>query len=502
MAGKEQYVFISYSSKDQQMADSVRMILLENGITCWMAPYDIPAGSKYAYVINDALENCTCLVLLLTNASQESQFVEREIERAITYRKPIIPMQLEDIQLNSGFKFYIGNSQIIAVPDIKPEASEFKKVIRGIQRYMSCDEHPSKEAHCYIAPKVDPIVQCDITIFSPVSVDVYLNDKTNMIMRLDRNRGFDYEHNTVPVPKSFNLIFVSKGFEKSIPFSVPCDNKIEYRLKPILTQAEIVASYDRRAALGQLEVEPTGYAFEQLSSIGLAEDIPKLRDIILALSNETSPDDTRTNYLIARCAIALGKLAIKYRDYEKARILIDVYDTYPAKESYGYMFEDVMKKLLRALRTVQTHQSSYCNGSNSEQELKWSFSEETGTLCLSGAGPMPDYYRPDPQTPWKKYKDKIKTVLIENGITEIGMHAFWKYPILQTIVLPASVTDIRPYAFEGCRMLVSVELVRTPYLIENYTEKENAPVDSIVFWKNALAGTRWAAHRKLYDTNL
>ena len=107
------YVFISYSSKNQQMADSVRLMLKENRIPCWMAPYDIPAGHRYAYVINEALENCSCLLLLLTNASQNSQFVEREVERAITYRKPILPMQLEDLELNSGFKFYIGNSQIV-----------------------------------------------------------------------------------------------------------------------------------------------------------------------------------------------------------------------------------------------------------------------------------------------------------------------------------------------------------------------------------------------------
>lgn len=139
MVGNEQYVFISYSSKDQQMADSVRLLFIEKGIPCWMAPYDIPAGSKYAYVINDALENCSCLVLLLTNASQESQFVEREIERAITYKKPIIPMQLEDIQLNSGFKFYIGNSQIIAVPNIKADAPEFNMVISGVRQFLGQD---------------------------------------------------------------------------------------------------------------------------------------------------------------------------------------------------------------------------------------------------------------------------------------------------------------------------------------------------------------------------
>ena len=135
-----QYAFISYSSKNQQVADSVRLLFQEEGIPCWMAPYDIPAGSKYAYVINDALENCGCLVLLLTNASQESQFVEREIERAITYRKPIVPLQLEQLQLNSGFKFYIGNSQIIAVPEVRADAPEVRKALEGIRRFVGCPE--------------------------------------------------------------------------------------------------------------------------------------------------------------------------------------------------------------------------------------------------------------------------------------------------------------------------------------------------------------------------
>ena len=134
---KDNYVFISYSSKNQQIADSVRLLLTEYGIACWMAPYDIPAGSQYAYVINDALENCSCFLLLLTNDSQKSQFVERELERAISYKKPIIPMQLEDLELTSGFKFYIGGNQIIAVPEVRKESFEFQRILSGINKFTN-----------------------------------------------------------------------------------------------------------------------------------------------------------------------------------------------------------------------------------------------------------------------------------------------------------------------------------------------------------------------------
>lgn len=133
------YVFISYSSKNQQVADSVRFLLKKNGISCWMAPYDIPIGSSYAYVINDALENCSCLLLLLTNASQTSEWVEKEVGRAISCKKPILPMQLEDLELNPGFKFYLENSQITAVPKICADSPAFIRILSEIKKFVTSD---------------------------------------------------------------------------------------------------------------------------------------------------------------------------------------------------------------------------------------------------------------------------------------------------------------------------------------------------------------------------
>lgn len=133
------YAFISYSSKDQQLADATRQTLIESGIEIWMAPYDIPAGSKYAYVINDAIEKSACLVLLLTEDAQNSEFVEKEVDRAITYRKPIITMQLENIELNSGFKFYTSTGQIVPVKSVNANTPEMKKVIAGVKVFISND---------------------------------------------------------------------------------------------------------------------------------------------------------------------------------------------------------------------------------------------------------------------------------------------------------------------------------------------------------------------------
>ena len=91
------YAFISYSSKNQISADAFNMLIKRNNIETWMAPYDIPAGSKYAQVINKAIKGCSCMVLLLTNDAQNSAWVAREVERAINYHKTIIPVQLEKV---------------------------------------------------------------------------------------------------------------------------------------------------------------------------------------------------------------------------------------------------------------------------------------------------------------------------------------------------------------------------------------------------------------------
>ena len=343
---KNGYVFISYSSQNQQIADSFRQLLIEKDISCWMAPYDIPAGSKYAYVINDALENCTCLVLLLTNASQSSVFVEREIERAITYKKPIIPLQMEDLELNSGFKFYIGGSQIIAVPEIKRDSPYVNRAISGILNFLvpSSDSAPIKTFKVMQEKR-----SCQVTIWSPVNVDVFLNDKKHPVMKVDLNSGFDYKSNSITAESEFTLIFSAKGFEKEIAFDMPSDGRLEYRLQAVLSETEIIASADRDEARKRIQAAPTGYAFRQLALVGEIEDIELLKNTLKELSADMSEKDQHRNYLIVCCVSAFGELCIKYAAYEQSDIISKIYDKYPAKKSYGHYFENILDKLSGAI---------------------------------------------------------------------------------------------------------------------------------------------------------
>lgn len=134
------YTFISYSTKNQTAADAMREFLLKNQIDVWMAPFDIPAGSKYAEVINKAIKGCSCVVLILTEASQNSIWVAKEVERAVNYQKPIIPVQMEDIILNDEFEFYISSSQVVAVQKINEESEELSKIVSSVKTFCGVSQ--------------------------------------------------------------------------------------------------------------------------------------------------------------------------------------------------------------------------------------------------------------------------------------------------------------------------------------------------------------------------
>lgn len=70
-----------------------------------------------------------------------------------------------------------------------------------------------------------------------------------------------------------------------------------------------------------------------------------------------------------------------------------------------------------------------------------------------------------------KYRGTAKNVVVPDGVSEIGDHAFFKYPDtsnLETIVLPESVTKINASAFSSCKNLRSVTLSDKIEQIGNY----------------------------------
>ncbi len=97
-------------------------------------------------------------------------------------------------------------------------------------------------------------------------------------------------------------------------------------------------------------------------------------------------------------------------------------------------------------------------------EITWSLSDD-GTLTISGTD-MPGYYL---NTPWESQKNKIKKIVIENGVKNIGYYAFYGCSGLKSIIIPNSVTNIGWGAFSDCTSLTSITIPNSVTSIDRET---------------------------------
>ena len=94
------------------------------------------------------------------------------------------------------------------------------------------------------------------------------------------------------------------------------------------------------------------------------------------------------------------------------------------------------------------------------------------TLRIFGNGAMYDFNHADGEfsaAPWAKDKDiyeKIKAVVIENGVTRIGEYSFRVCTSLTAVTIPNSVTSIGQGAFSACYALTDITIPNSVTSIE------------------------------------
>ncbi len=94
-------VFLSYAREDKQFAFELADFLIERGYQVWV-DRDISGGKEWRPEIERALDDATDIVVILTAASAESEWVGREVTLAEGKQKvihPIVTKQLGGLQL-------------------------------------------------------------------------------------------------------------------------------------------------------------------------------------------------------------------------------------------------------------------------------------------------------------------------------------------------------------------------------------------------------------------
>lgn len=80
---------------------------------------------------------------------------------------------------------------------------------------------------------------------------------------------------------------------------------------------------------------------------------------------------------------------------------------------------------------------------------------EDGVLTISGTGEITVKHL---EEPWRKDKDSIEKIIVNEGITKLGDYCFYDLNGLQEIVLPDSLKTIGKQVFQDCGQLLEVTL--------------------------------------------
>lgn len=109
-AGK---VFISYSSKEKDIAFQTCQYLETHGIPCWIAPRDIDAGSNYISQIVNAIKSCELFVLMASEHTNSSGHVSNEVGMAFHNKKIVIAFKIHEFNFSDEYLYFLGRQHWI-----------------------------------------------------------------------------------------------------------------------------------------------------------------------------------------------------------------------------------------------------------------------------------------------------------------------------------------------------------------------------------------------------
>ena len=99
--------------------------------------------------------------------------------------------------------------------------------------------------------------------------------------------------------------------------------------------------------------------------------------------------------------------------------------------------------------------SGTCGAEGNGSNLIWTLDSE-GVLTISGSGDMHDCGSSD--APWYGSRSMVKSAVIADGVTSIGVYVFCECRSLTSVTIPDSVTSIGDGAFASCTSLTSVTI--------------------------------------------
>lgn len=128
-------VFVSYAVKDKAVADRVCDALEKGGVHCWIAPRDIHPGESWAASIVDAIQASRLMVLVFSDAANDSPQVAREVALASDHG-PIFVLRIGDAKPTGALEYYVGRTHWSDITEPSSSGS-LGRVAAAVQNLLS-----------------------------------------------------------------------------------------------------------------------------------------------------------------------------------------------------------------------------------------------------------------------------------------------------------------------------------------------------------------------------
>lgn len=137
-------VFISFSTHDRLVAERVMAHLHGQGMTCWMSAAAIEGGEVWTRAIVDGISAARVMVLILSESSNGSEHVRREIYLARERRLRIIPFRIDSVEPDGDLAYNLAGIQWIQ-GSAEPVPAELDRLGQSVRGYLARTSAPKAE---------------------------------------------------------------------------------------------------------------------------------------------------------------------------------------------------------------------------------------------------------------------------------------------------------------------------------------------------------------------
>ena len=120
-------VFIIYSHSDKEIAAEIQNELIKKGIQAIRDEQVVKIGDRINEIIEDSIEDADKVLLLLSKSTENSEWINKEINISSKFQKVILPVMIENSNLPDAFEG-IRYSEMQEITDVK--ITELVKSIR------------------------------------------------------------------------------------------------------------------------------------------------------------------------------------------------------------------------------------------------------------------------------------------------------------------------------------------------------------------------------------